>query len=324
MKKRTFLEASPNATKPASKRRKVELEDDDPPAGDDGNDAKRDGKITAKNAARPTGRPRKRIKAQPIDNDNDKKEGDLEQSSPARKAKANAQSSPKPASKRGQKAASPKAYKSSGKETKQTTPKAESKDEGKQSKRSGSTKKASPEESEKGQNKWKRFHKPRTVTPDPLDCRLPRRFELLSPAVKALDSGSVLRLKRVPRMTAEESAACLHVLDTISAIEDADIFFEPVNPVALRIPHYRRIVKHPLSFSELRWRLSRHGYGSIKAFVVELRHVFDNCWTFNPPVSARMLVCYVCMLGYLCFDGADLLSLLFSSIVSRATKSTSW
>ncbi|KAJ1974487.1 hypothetical protein H4R35_003585 [Dimargaris xerosporica] len=60
-------------------------------------------------------------------------------------------------------------------------------------------------------------------------------------------------------------------------------FLAPVDPVALNIPDYTRIVKHPMDFGTVKKKLDAGEYHSAQEFEADARLVFDNCYIFNPP-----------------------------------------
>ena len=60
-------------------------------------------------------------------------------------------------------------------------------------------------------------------------------------------------------------------------------FMVPVDPVALNIPTYFQVIKKPMDFSKIRENLSQGQYENAKEFEVDVRQVFKNCYSFNPP-----------------------------------------
>ena len=59
-------------------------------------------------------------------------------------------------------------------------------------------------------------------------------------------------------------------------------FVAPVDPVALNIPTYLRVVKKPMDFGTIRQKLDRGEYENAKEFEADARQVFKNCYLFNP------------------------------------------
>jgi Bromodomain len=92
---------------------------------------------------------------------------------------------------------------------------------------------------------------------------------------------------------------CESVLAWLSRQAKAGPFAEPVDPVALNIPSYPLIVKHPMDISTMREKLENGQYSSILPgetkginpvskmlngpFRKDLELIFDNAMLFNPP-----------------------------------------
>ncbi|KAI9824548.1 MAG: hypothetical protein M1832_001637 [Thelocarpon impressellum] len=62
----------------------------------------------------------------------------------------------------------------------------------------------------------------------------------------------------------------------------ADPFRYPVDPVALNIPHYHKIVKKPMDMSTIGTKLKNGEYENAKEFEADVRLMFQNCYKFNP------------------------------------------
>lgn len=59
-------------------------------------------------------------------------------------------------------------------------------------------------------------------------------------------------------------------------------FLQPVDPVALNIPHYLDVVKEPMDLSTIQTKLANNQYENGDAFEADVRLVFKNCYLFNP------------------------------------------
>lgn len=59
-------------------------------------------------------------------------------------------------------------------------------------------------------------------------------------------------------------------------------FLAPVDPVALNIPNYLKVIKKPMDFGTIRQKLDRGEYENAKEFEADARQVFKNCYLFNP------------------------------------------
>lgn len=59
-------------------------------------------------------------------------------------------------------------------------------------------------------------------------------------------------------------------------------FYTPVDPVALNIPTYHKIIKKPMDLSTIQKKLSEGQYENAKEFEADIRLMFANCYKFNP------------------------------------------
>ena len=66
-------------------------------------------------------------------------------------------------------------------------------------------------------------------------------------------------------------------------------FYKPVDPVALNIPHYHKVIKAPMDLGTVGSKLKSGQYENAKEFEGDVRLMFLNCYRFNPstdPVHA--------------------------------------
>ncbi|KAI9820703.1 MAG: hypothetical protein M1827_005072 [Pycnora praestabilis] len=63
-------------------------------------------------------------------------------------------------------------------------------------------------------------------------------------------------------------------------------FHNPVDPVALNIPHYHKIIKKPMDLSTISAKLKNGQYENAKEFEGDVRLIFQNCYKFNPAGDA--------------------------------------
>lgn len=75
------------------------------------------------------------------------------------------------------------------------------------------------------------------------------------------------------------------------------IFNRPVDPVSLGLPDYEQIIKRPMDLGTIKRKLHAIAYRSRKEAVQDIRLVFTNAITYNPPlnlvhISARELLSY--------------------------------
>ncbi|THH27018.1 hypothetical protein EUX98_g7164 [Antrodiella citrinella] len=85
---------------------------------------------------------------------------------------------------------------------------------------------------------------------------------------------------------------------TLKRSKDSAPFIHPVDPVAMSIPHYPSIIKHPMSFSVIESKLAASNpmkpdpnpanprYHAADEVVADVRLIFSNCVTFNGPDHA--------------------------------------
>ena len=63
-------------------------------------------------------------------------------------------------------------------------------------------------------------------------------------------------------------------------------FVQPVDPVALNIPSYHKVIKKPMDLSTIEKNLDSGQYENAKEFEGDVRLMFNNCYKFNPPDHA--------------------------------------
>ncbi|KFY47998.1 hypothetical protein V495_01691 [Pseudogymnoascus sp. VKM F-4514 (FW-929)] len=88
---------------------------------------------------------------------------------------------------------------------------------------------------------------------------------------------------------ATELKFCEEVLNELKKPKYQSInapFLIPVDPVALGIPEYFKIVKSPMDLSTITDNLNSGHYANSKDFEADIRLMFKNCYKFNPPSTA--------------------------------------
>lgn len=63
-------------------------------------------------------------------------------------------------------------------------------------------------------------------------------------------------------------------------------FYTPVDPVALNIPDYFKIIKKPMDLSTIQSKLKTNQFETGHDFEQDIRLMFRNCYKFNPPNQA--------------------------------------
>lgn len=78
---------------------------------------------------------------------------------------------------------------------------------------------------------------------------------------------------------------CQHVINELQKPKHNAVafpFLAPVDPVALNIPHYHKIIKQPMDLSTIASKLNHGQYENAKEFEADVRLMFQNCYKFNP------------------------------------------
>ncbi|MCJ1438791.1 hypothetical protein MMC27_008181 [Xylographa pallens] len=78
---------------------------------------------------------------------------------------------------------------------------------------------------------------------------------------------------------------CQEVIDQMRKPKFQSIgwpFHNPVDPVALNIPTYHKIIKKPMDLSTVESKLKGGQYENAKEFETDIRLMFQNCYKFNP------------------------------------------
>ncbi|KAF9014933.1 Bromodomain-containing protein [Cyathus striatus] len=99
-------------------------------------------------------------------------------------------------------------------------------------------------------------------------------------------------------LTLQQHRFLTSTIRTLKKMKDASPFLRPVDPVALNIPHYPSIIKHPMDISTVERKLASSNpqkldpnpnnprYFNVDEFVADVRLIFANCVTFNGPDHA--------------------------------------
>ncbi|KAH9603791.1 hypothetical protein KSS87_018817 [Heliosperma pusillum] len=76
---------------------------------------------------------------------------------------------------------------------------------------------------------------------------------------------------------------CSELLNRLLTHKFGWVFKEPVDTVKLNIPDYFNVIKHPMDFTTIKTRLAGSEYTSPLGFAADVRLVFSNAMTYNPP-----------------------------------------
>lgn len=94
---------------------------------------------------------------------------------------------------------------------------------------------------------------------------------------------STLSQTEISPLLKEQLKFCSNVLRSLKRHKDSSPFFQPVDPVALQIPDYLEVIKHPMDFGTIGTKLSNHQYHNVEEFNNDVKLVFSNCYTYNKP-----------------------------------------
>ncbi|KAG1137208.1 hypothetical protein G6F37_010855 [Rhizopus arrhizus] len=93
-------------------------------------------------------------------------------------------------------------------------------------------------------------------------------------------------IKRNPRKNDAQLKFCVQALKELKKSKYRDInypFLHPVDVVALNIPDYVDIIKHPMDLSTIEKKLNDGEYVEPKDFEEDIKLMFNNCYLYNPP-----------------------------------------
>ncbi|KAI8974697.1 Bromodomain-containing protein [Pilobolus umbonatus] len=100
------------------------------------------------------------------------------------------------------------------------------------------------------------------------------------------DYPETMTKRRNPRKNDIQMRYCLQTLKELKKNKYRDInypFLVPVDVVALNIPDYVDIVKHPMDLATIERKLNEGDYEEPEEFEDDIRLMFNNCYLYNPP-----------------------------------------
>ncbi|KAL7746639.1 hypothetical protein RI367_008039 [Sorochytrium milnesiophthora] len=80
-----------------------------------------------------------------------------------------------------------------------------------------------------------------------------------------------------------ELKLCRRVLKHLESSPDAVDFLAPVDPIAMGIPDYPKVIKHPMDLSTVKRKLKRGDYSDHLGFRSDVMLMLNNAFTFNSP-----------------------------------------
>jgi transcription initiation factor TFIID subunit 2 len=118
--------------------------------------------------------------------------------------------------------------------------------------------------------------------------RAPKVEQQRKKSITTVDSSSMpspshpsISEKQLSRMSEKEKmeAVLLGTMTNKHAFE----FLRPVDPIKQGIPHYTQIIKTPMDLGKIKSRFKNNQYPNAQAMDSDMRLMFRNCYTFNPP-----------------------------------------
>ncbi|KAI8911563.1 Bromodomain-containing protein [Gorgonomyces haynaldii] len=113
--------------------------------------------------------------------------------------------------------------------------------------------------------------------------------EIAEPQVQPVD----------PLLLKEQFKFMAQLIRNMKKKKDAVIFLKPVDPVALNIPTYFQVIKHPMDISTIEKKLGANQYESISDMKADFDLMFQNCYTFNGTVSAVSVMAKNCEIYFI-------------------------
>ncbi|XP_019444604.1 PREDICTED: transcription factor GTE8-like isoform X3 [Lupinus angustifolius] len=102
-------------------------------------------------------------------------------------------------------------------------------------------------------------------------------------SIKRGPQGSVESQKpKRQKMDRTASVQCATVLKILMSQTYSWVFNKPVDPIALKIPDYFRIISQPMDLGTIKTKLEKNVYFGIEEFAADVRLTFSNAMTYNP------------------------------------------
>ncbi|OMO82797.1 hypothetical protein COLO4_22813 [Corchorus olitorius] len=78
---------------------------------------------------------------------------------------------------------------------------------------------------------------------------------------------------------------CSALLKSLMSHPAGWVFNKPVDPIALEIPDYFSIIKHPMDLGTIKSKLINNTYLGVEEFVADVKLTFSNAMFYNPPAN---------------------------------------
>jgi hypothetical protein len=107
----------------------------------------------------------------------------------------------------------------------------------------------------------------------------------VTPASQATPKGRNVKSPAGLRMDTTYYKQAMGILKALMKNKNAWPFKDPVDPVALSIPDYFNVIKHPMDFGTIEKNLQQNKYETPYHFQSDMMLVFNNAMTYNHPGS---------------------------------------
>ena len=86
-------------------------------------------------------------------------------------------------------------------------------------------------------------------------------------------------------INSEIKSKLLKIISSIKKLKEAYEFLEPVDYVKYNIPDYLDVIKYTKDLSLIQFGLENNNYKKIQDFLNDIQLIWDNCYTYNPPMN---------------------------------------
>ena len=86
-------------------------------------------------------------------------------------------------------------------------------------------------------------------------------------------------------INSEIKSKLLKIISSIKKLKEAYEFLEPVDYVKYNIPDYLDVIKYPKDLSLIQFGIENNNYKKIQDFLNDIQLIWDNCYTYNPPMN---------------------------------------
>ncbi|KAI8807309.1 hypothetical protein BJ742DRAFT_661105, partial [Cladochytrium replicatum] len=122
-------------------------------------------------------------------------------------------------------------------------------------------------------------------TPNDSNIPVDRPKAVSSPSVSKPETSEPKVEVQTGNLAPNDAKNCKRILKEIMKHPSARWFIVPVDPVALGIPTYLSIIKNPMDLSTVKSKLDKGSYSNPSEFESDMRLIFNNAMTFNPPLT---------------------------------------